>query len=223
MFSRSKQPAAAPPAPAPAAAPRDGDGGGARDAYDAAFGTSAAKGEFGQLSPLTTTLRNVLRDYSGAQLLNEMLQNADDAGAREFKVLLDARAFGAAPPLRGHLSAAHARESAGPALLAFDDAEFAPDDFVSIQRVGDGTKRGDPTRPGQFGLGFNAVYHVTDLPSFISGRHDVVRENSCACRASPTRPSASVTAIATPRCKKNSVCQVLLRLIELRCATPAPA
>ena len=28
---------------------------------------------------------------------------------------------------------------------------------------------GDPTKTGQFGLGFNSVYHVTDTPMFISG------------------------------------------------------
>lgn len=27
---------------------------------------------------------------------------------------------------------------------------------------------------GRFGLGFNAVYHFTDLPSFVSGEHLVM-------------------------------------------------
>ena len=37
---------------------------------------------FGQISPITTTLRNVLKDYSGAQLLNEQVsavRNARDS------------------------------------------------------------------------------------------------------------------------------------------------
>lgn len=111
---------------------------------------------FGQTAPLTTTLRNVLRDYSGAQVLNEQLQNADDAGARTFKVLLDGRA-------RAHrgtatLVAPALAALSGPALYCYDDKAFAPEDFASIQRVGDGLKRGDPTRTGQFGLGFNSVY-----------------------------------------------------------------
>lgn len=62
----------------------------------------------------------------------------------------------------------------GAALYVFDDAVFSEADFESIQRVGDGVKRGDPTKTGQFGLGFNSCYHVTDVPSFVTGRHLVV-------------------------------------------------
>ena len=50
-----------------------------------------------QVSPLVVVLRGILRDYSQNSLLNEMLQNADDAYAKEFKVCLDCRTkpFGA--------------------------------------------------------------------------------------------------------------------------------
>ena len=34
---------------------------------------------FGQISPLTTTLRNVLRDYSGAQIINELILSPEGA------------------------------------------------------------------------------------------------------------------------------------------------
>ena len=106
---------------------------------------------------------------AAAQLLNEMLQNADDAGSSEFKVLLSARTFGTASLLSPALA-----DMQGAALYQFDDAQFRPDDYESIQRVGDGTKLGDPTKTGQFGLGFNSVYHVTDTPMFVSGRDFVV-------------------------------------------------
>ena len=98
-----------------------------------------------------------------------MLQNADDAGSSEFKVLLSARTFGTASLLSPALA-----DMQGAALYQFDDAQFRPDDYESIQRVGDGTKLGDPTKTGQFGLGFNSVYHVTDTPMFVSGRDFVV-------------------------------------------------
>ena len=76
----------------------------------------------------------------GTQLLNEMLQNADDASAREFRVVLDCRAHALGGGGGGGsgarvLSPAHAAASAGPrrCLLAFDDASFRPSDFSSIQ------------------------------------------------------------------------------------------
>ena len=61
----------------------------------------------------------------------------------------------------------------GPALLQYDNAVFEKQDFLSIQKIGDGRKQTDPTRTGKFGLGFNSVYHLTDIPSFISGQYAV--------------------------------------------------
>lgn len=110
--------------------------------------------EMKQVNPITARLRDILRNYSSAQLLNELLQNADDAGSTEFKVLLDGRT--GAFRTKALLSPALA-EMQGPALYQFDDAVFDPDDYESIQRVGDGIKMGDPTKTGQFGLGFNSV------------------------------------------------------------------
>ncbi len=126
----------------------------------------------GQVSPLTTQLRGILRDYGGHQLLNELLQNADDAGASVYKVCLDKRknAF----PSTKSLLTPQLENFQGPALYQFDNATFNEVDFESIQRVGDGLKRGDPTKTGQFGLGFNSCYHVTDLPCFISGEYFVM-------------------------------------------------
>ena len=86
--------------------------------------------------------------------------------SKEFKVLLDGRtsAYGGKKmrfPKMG--------EWQGPALYQFDDAVFQQDDLQSISAPGHGTKKGDPTRTGQFGLGFNSVYHLTDLPTFMTG------------------------------------------------------
>ena len=46
---------------------------------------------FGQRASLVPILRGILRDYSGSQILKELLQNADDAGATRFFVCLDKR------------------------------------------------------------------------------------------------------------------------------------
>jgi hypothetical protein len=38
-------------------------------------------------------------------------------------------------------------------------------------RVGDGLKRGDPTKTGQFGLGFNSCYHF--LNAVLDSEHKI--------------------------------------------------
>jgi len=135
---------------------------------------------FGQVSPLTTTLRNVLRDYGAGQVLNEQLQNADDAGASRCAVVLDEGSYGRERVAHRSLAALQ-----GAALLFYDDAEFREDDFESIRLVGDGKKRGDPTKTGQFGLGFNSAYHVTDAPAFVSGKRLVVFDPHCTMFEGP--------------------------------------
>ena len=108
------------------------------------------------LSPLFRLLLWLL-DYSGAQILNELLQNADDAGATAFKVMIDKRT---SLPNSSLLSPAMANWT-GPALYAFDDKSFSPEDFASIQRVGDGLKRGNPTKTGQvIRRGSTTVRHI---------------------------------------------------------------
>lgn len=57
----------------------------------------------------------------------------------------------------------------GPALLAFNDAVFSEADFASISSIGSGVKREQKGKTGRFGVGFNACFHLTDLPSFVSG------------------------------------------------------
>ena len=58
----------------------------------------------------------------------------------------------------------------GPALWAYNNAVFSDDDFNNIQKLGGATKEEEASKIGRFGLGFNAVYNLTDVPSFIS-RH----------------------------------------------------
>ena len=59
-------------------------------------------------------------------------------------------------------------ELQGPALLVWNDKDFNDEDLEGIQKLGLGSKRGDIESIGQFGIGFNVVYHVTDCPSLIT-------------------------------------------------------
>jgi sacsin len=61
----------------------------------------------------------------------------------------------------------------GSALWAYNNAEFTEADFVNIQKLGGQTKKDLVDKIGRFGIGFNAVYHVTDVPSFVSGNQVV--------------------------------------------------
>jgi sacsin len=67
----------------------------------------------------------------------------------------------------------------GPALLVFNNSTFREADFESISRIGDSVKREQVGKTGRFGVGFNSVYHLTDMPSFVSGRHIVFFDPHC--------------------------------------------
>ena len=124
----------------------------------------------GQYEPLTTRIRNILREYKeGEGIFKELIQNADDAGASTVKFLVDWRNG----PTRSLFSPGMA-ECQGPALLAYNNAVFSDDDFVNINKLAGETKVEDISKIGRFGLGFNAVYHLTDVPSFISREHLVI-------------------------------------------------
>lgn len=58
----------------------------------------------------------------------------------------------------------------GPALLVWNDSTFSEEDLRGIQKLGLGSKRTDSESIGQYGIGFNVVYHLTDCPSFVTGR-----------------------------------------------------
>ena len=45
---------------------------------------------------------------------------------------------------------------------------FSEADITGIQRLGEGSKSLDPNKTGQYGVGFNCVYHLTDAPSFLT-------------------------------------------------------
>ena len=131
------------------------------------------------------------------------------------RLCLDARAHGTES-----LAFAEGAPFQGAALLCFNDATFSDADFASISRIGDSVKRDQAGKTGRFGcatlhqlssaqrvgasclrcrcrIGFSSVYHITDLPSFVSGRyiaffdpHCEVRERGCVAR--PPRLTQSV-------------------------------
>ena len=147
--------------------------------------------DFGQKVDLCVRLRDVLVNYPEGALLKEMTQNADDAGASTFKVVLDLRSHDSRS-----LSFPGTAEFQGPALLTYNDAVFTDTDLESIQNVGASRKTDAEARAktGRFGVGFCSCYHVTDLPSFLSRKFLVILDPHCRslpnANANEARPAS---------------------------------
>ena len=119
----------------------------------------------GQHEPLTTRLSNILREYKdGLTIIKEMIQNADDAGATEVNILHDTRTHSS-----HNLVLEGMAESHGPALIVHNNSTFTKEDFENITKLAGATKANQPLKIGKFGVGFCSVYHITDVPSFVSG------------------------------------------------------
>jgi sacsin len=124
---------------------------------------------FGQHESLTSRIRNILELYAdGVGIIHELVQNADDAGACRVAFVLDESVRGRSSLLSPAMAAWQ-----GPALYAFNDAQFTPHDFKNICSIGSNAKVASSIATGRFGLGFNATYHFTDVPSIVSGEHVV--------------------------------------------------
>ena len=128
--------------------------------------------EFGQHEPLTRRINRILADYGdGLAIMKELIQNADDAGAVEVKFLYDERL---SEDKQKSLIDPGMKGIQGPALWAYNDAKFSKEDFDNIVKLSGATKEDKRDKIGKFGLGFNAVYNITDVPSFISDNQLVI-------------------------------------------------
>ncbi|KAH3856975.1 hypothetical protein DPMN_099572 [Dreissena polymorpha] len=133
---------------------------------------------FGQREELTTRLNGLLKDYPPDEsIMKELIQNADDAGAREIHFIKYYEERKVEKSLEKGVKLK-------PALCIYNDSCFTEQDFIGIQSLGIGSKSEDPSKTGQFGVGFNAVYHITDNPSFLTKGQDL-GENGDVCIFDP--------------------------------------
>jgi len=145
---------------------------------------------FGQHEALTTRLKHIVEMYAdGPGILFELVQNAEDARASEVVFLLDKTQYGTSSILSPEMA-----EWQGPALYCFNNSVFSPQDLYAISRIGQDSKLEKPFAIGRFGLGFNCVYHFTDIPGFVSG-DNIVLFDPHACYLpgiSPTHPGLRI-------------------------------
>ena len=90
--------------------------------------------------------------------MQELIQNADDAGATEVRFLVDPREH----PPEG-LPNEHFKKYRGPALFAWNDATFKRNDWDCLAKIDRSEKEKEVMKVGRFGLGFLSVFHVTGI------------------------------------------------------------
>ncbi|XP_072129068.1 sacsin-like [Mobula birostris] len=125
--------------------------------------------QYGQVEPIVLRIKNILKEYDQEHdLLKEMLQNAEDAGSTVCSFLVDMRQHKDSPEslIDPGMASCH-----GPALWSYNNECFTDEDFHNITRIGTASKEKQVDKIGKFGLGFNSVYHITDVPSILSGKY----------------------------------------------------
>ncbi|RGB37961.1 hypothetical protein C1646_693362, partial [Rhizophagus diaphanus] len=116
-------------------------------------GTVFVREIYGQIESLTTRIENIIKDYSINSVFKEFLQNADDAGAIQFLIIVDERQH--EPSKKSFLS----EEIQGPTIWIYNDVELTNDSFKSLINLDIRS--------------LNCAFHITDFLSFVSGRHIV--------------------------------------------------
>ena len=119
---------------------------------------------FGQKERLVKRIKRIVESYPfNEDILKEMVQNADDAGATIVHFISDTRSLKTEKVFDDSWKSIQ-----GPALCVYNDRSFTDEDLQGIQRLGEGSKSDDPVKTGRYGVGFNCVYHLTDVPTFFT-------------------------------------------------------
>ena len=110
--------------------------------------------------PLPVRIQGVLLQYGVSQTISEFLANADDAGSREFRILLDETVPSQSTST---MSPALKEAQSHPSVIIYNDAVFEDEDFEGIVNIGIGGKDDRSNTIGQFGLGSLSMYHFSEV------------------------------------------------------------
>ena len=143
---------------------------------------------------ITDRIKRIVEDYkTNIDIFKELIQNADDAEAEEVKFLIDWREHP-----QDSLISEELKEWQGPALVVYNSATFSDEDFKNICKVAGETKKRNPLKTGRFGVGFCAMYRLTDVPSFISRKYFTMFDPHTSYlkdRISPHQPGMRVDLV----------------------------
>ncbi len=111
-----------------------------------------------EVKAIQSLLADVHKDGGdGRTLFRELVQNADDAGARRLTLTV----------LEGGWSDAQNSLLHGPALLVANDGPFPPKDRKALHKAIGGSKEGDVDKIGTFGIGLKSVFHICEAFLYI--------------------------------------------------------
>jgi hypothetical protein len=128
--------------------------------------------EYIQEESIVNRITNTIKESSLWSSLNEFVANAEDCGtATKSHWILDSEKseFPSKTILCDELE-----EWQTPSLYFYNDGVFTDSDFKALVDIGMGTKAGDSSKIGKYGLGSLTMYLFTDVPSMISGEHFII-------------------------------------------------
>ena len=125
---------------------------------DVRSNTGIVRDPYDEIKAIQTLLKDVYKDAGdGRTLFRELVQNADDAGARRLKFAVLERGW----------SHADNELLLGPALLVANDGQFPDKDREAIHKAIGGSKEDDVTKIGTFGIGLKSVFHICEAFLYI--------------------------------------------------------
>ena len=119
-----------------------------------------------EIKAIQTLLADVYKDAGdGRTLLRELVQNADDVGARRLGLTVLERGW---PDARNSLLR-------GPALLVANDGAFPDKDREALHKAIGGSKEDEVGKIGTFGIGLKSVFHICEAFLYIGAEKSVWR------------------------------------------------
>jgi hypothetical protein len=143
---------------------------------------------------IRSTLANL---RGGGSLANELIQNADDADGAQRLVFRFTADYLEVSDDGGFRACQQPND---PGDCPWEREGRRPCDFHAFRELGGASKAGDPSLTGAFGIGFLAVYQITDHPELFShGIHWILDEENEAVHVCDGCDQAHVTTGTTFR------------------------